>query len=69
MRDAERRETFRGTDGTVDFVYFWDGDKKAGAGEQEIMMLEEDKRIDLEMRVHKAFSSGCNYDISFGIHC
>jgi hypothetical protein len=57
MRDAERKETYRGEDGTVGFVYAWDGDKKAGAGEQVIKALEEDKRIDLEMRFIRPFAA------------
>lgn len=57
MRDAERTETYRGEDGTVGFVYAWDGDKKAGAGEQVITRLDQDARIDLEMRFIRPFAA------------
>lgn len=30
MTDPEMKKTFRGTDGTVGFVYAWDGNKQAG---------------------------------------
>src|SRR6478736_3566872 len=34
--DPNLKKSFRGTDGTVGFVYAWDGNNQAGKGEQEI---------------------------------
>ena|SRR6218665_231838 len=55
MKDPGMKREFRGTDGTVGFVYAWDGDKRAGAGEQEIKNLEEGKRIETEIRFVRPF--------------
>jgi len=43
-----RKEEFKGTDGTVGFIYLWSGDKSAGQGEKEIKNIIEGKRIETE---------------------
>jgi len=48
-----RKEEFKGTDGTVGFIYSWSGDKSAGQGEKEIMNIVEGKRIETEIRFIK----------------
>lgn len=48
-----RKEEFKGTDGTVGFIYSWSGDKTAGQGEKEIMNIVEGKRIETEIRFVK----------------
>jgi uncharacterized protein YndB with AHSA1/START domain len=48
-----RKEEFRGTDGTVGFIYSWSGDKSAGQGEKEIKDIVEGKRIETEIRFVK----------------
>ena len=48
-----RIEEFKGTDGTVGFVYSWSGNKSAGQGEKEIMDIVEGKRVDTEIRFIK----------------
>jgi uncharacterized protein YndB with AHSA1/START domain len=55
MSDPTMKKEFRGTDGTVGFVYAWDSNKKAGAGEQEIKGIENGKRLDLEVRFIRPF--------------
>jgi hypothetical protein len=55
MTDPNMKKSFRGTDGSVGFVYAWDGNKKAGKGEQEIMNLVPYERMDLEIRFEKPF--------------
>ena len=35
-----RKEEFKGTDGTVGFIYSWSGDKSAGQGEKEIKIFD-----------------------------
>jgi uncharacterized protein YndB with AHSA1/START domain len=57
MTDPGKKKDFRGTDGTVGFVYAWDGNKKAGKGEQEIMRIVEGERLDVEIRFVKPFEA------------
>jgi hypothetical protein len=53
MTDPDRKKEFKGTDGTVGFIYSWSGNKKAGVGEKEIMNIIEGKRIETEIRFIK----------------
>ncbi|MBE9460862.1 SRPBCC family protein [Dyadobacter subterraneus] len=55
MMDKTITKQFRGTDGTVGFVYAWEGKERAGKGEQEIKALHEGKEVDLEIRFEKPF--------------
>jgi len=55
MTDPNMKKSFRGTDGTVGFVYAWDGNDKAGKGEQEIKNIEDGEKLDLEIRFIKPF--------------
>jgi hypothetical protein len=51
--DQDRIEEFKGTDGTVGFIYAWRGNKRAGEGEKEIKNIIEGKRIETEIRFVK----------------
>lgn len=55
--DPNMKKDFRGTDGTVGAVSAWEGNKKVGQGEQEIMKIEEGKRIEYDLRFIKPFRS------------
>ena len=44
--DSDRKKEFKGTDGTVGFIYVWSGNKNAGEGEKEIINIIEGKRIE-----------------------
>ncbi|MDD4088019.1 MAG: SRPBCC family protein [Bacteroidales bacterium] len=58
MMDPEMQKWYRGTDGQPGFVSAWKSEKKnVGAGEQEILRIEEDKRIDYELRFLEPFES------------
>jgi hypothetical protein len=57
MADPHMKKTFRGQDGTVGFVYGWNGNKKAGEGEQEITGLTEGMKVDIEVRFVRPFKS------------
>jgi len=57
MLDPSMKKDFRGTDGTVGFVYAWDGNDKAGKGEQEIKELTEGKAVNMELRFKKPMES------------
>ena len=50
---ADRKTAFKGTDGTVGYIYSWSGDKKAGEGEKEIKNIIEGQRIETEIRFVK----------------
>ena len=56
MEDADRKREFKGTDGTVGYIYAWSGNKNAGEGEKEIKNIIEGKRIETEMRFVKPMS-------------
>jgi uncharacterized protein YndB with AHSA1/START domain len=55
MMDPAMKKEFRGTDGEEGFVYAWDGNNKAGAGEQEIKKIMEGERVDMEIRFKRPF--------------
>jgi hypothetical protein len=55
MRDPNMQKSFTGTDGTKGFIYAWDGNKQAGAGEQEIRGIENNKRVEVEIRFVRPF--------------
>jgi uncharacterized membrane protein len=64
--DPDMQMDYRGTDGTVGFVSAWDSDvKDAGKGEQEIIKLDEGKRIDYEIRFLEPMKSTDNAFLSF----
>jgi hypothetical protein len=53
MEDPNRNWEFRGTDGTVGYTIAWNGNKKAGEGEKEIMKIVEGKSIETQIRFIK----------------
>lgn len=56
--DPDMKKSFTGVDGTVGFVSRWESEHKdVGMGEQEIMKIEEGKRIDYELRFIKPWES------------
>jgi hypothetical protein len=56
MSDPHKKTEFRGTDGSVGFVYVWDSENKsAGKGEQEIVNIDKDQNVDVEIRFEKPF--------------
>ena len=57
MRDPNMKKSFSGTDGTKGFIYGWDGNKQAGEGEQEILNIENDRRIYMEIRFLRPFKA------------
>ncbi|PLX14252.1 MAG: polyketide cyclase [Marinilabiliales bacterium] len=59
--DPEMKKSFRGTDGEVGFVSAWESDKEdVGKGEQEIMSIDEGKRINFELRFMEPFEATDN---------
>lgn len=58
MMDPLMKKTYQGTDGTVGFISSWDSKADSvGKGEQEIVKIEQGKRIDFEIRFIKPFES------------
>ncbi|HMH32300.1 MAG TPA: SRPBCC family protein [Puia sp.] len=57
MTDSDRKREFKGTDGTVGYIYSWSGDKSAGVGEKEIKKIVEGKRIETEIRFVKPMAA------------
>jgi hypothetical protein len=57
MADPSEKREFKGTDGTVGFIYSWSGNSKVGQGEKEIKLISEGKRIETEIRFVKPFTA------------
>jgi uncharacterized protein YndB with AHSA1/START domain len=55
MVDPGMKREFKGTYGTVGFIYGWNGNKKAGEGEVEIISINEGKNIETEIRFVRPF--------------
>lgn len=53
MAGPDRKKEFKGTDGTVGFIYAWSGNKDAGEGEKEIKQVVEGKKVEMEIRFVK----------------
>lgn len=57
MAAPDRNREFKGTDGTVGYIYAWSGDKNAGVGEKEIKNIVEGERIETEIRFVKPMAA------------
>lgn len=56
--DPDMHKEYRGIDGQVGFVSFWKSENPdVGSGEQEILAIEEGKRIDYAFRLFEPFKS------------
>jgi hypothetical protein len=53
ITDPNKKEEYKGTDGTVGFILAWTGNNNVGTGEKEIINIVEGKRIETEMRFEK----------------
>jgi hypothetical protein len=59
--DPGMKKEYRGTDGTVGFISAWDSPvKQVGKGEQEIIRIDAENRIDYEIRFLKPVKSTDN---------
>lgn len=60
-KDPNAKKEYRGTDGQVGFIAFWDSaNKEVGKGEQEIIDIVENQRIDLKLRFKEPFEAEDN---------
>ncbi|MGF7230828.1 SRPBCC family protein [Arachidicoccus sp.] len=57
LKDPNMKETAKGNDGQIGFVLSYEGNKDLGSGEQELIGLEPNKKIDIELRFIKPFKS------------
>jgi len=57
MAGPDRKREFKGTDGTIGYIYAWSGDKNAGVGEKEIKNIIEGKRVEMEIRFVKPMAA------------
>ncbi|RYD92412.1 MAG: hypothetical protein EOP54_20880, partial [Sphingobacteriales bacterium] len=60
MADPNKKQTFTGTDGTVGFKNYWNGNDKVGEGEQVITAIDAGKRLDVEITFKRPFESKMN---------
>jgi len=56
-RDPNMTQEFIGTDGQVGFISKWEGNKEVGVGEQEIMNIIENDRVEARLRFFKPWKS------------
>jgi hypothetical protein len=56
MMDPTMNRDFKGTDGTVGFIYAWNGNKEAREGEQEIKAILDGEKIEMEIRFVRPFA-------------
>ena len=55
MTDPQMKKAFTGTDGEPGFIYAWNGNKKAGEGEQEITTVNPGVNMVSEVRFVRPF--------------
>ena len=60
MASPDRKREYKGTDGTVGFIYAWKGNKNAGEGEKEIKNIIEGQKIEMEIRFVKPMVTSAN---------
>jgi hypothetical protein len=61
MADPAMKLEYSGVDGTVGFISAWDSsNKNVGKGEQEIIKVEEGRRVDFALRFIKPFENKAN---------
>ena len=60
MAGPDRNREYKGTDGTVGFIYAWKGNKNAGEGEKEIKNIIEGQKIEMEIRFVKPMVTSAN---------
>jgi hypothetical protein len=64
--DPNQVNTYTGEDGTVGFVAAWKSElDSVGSGEEEIIALEEGKRIGFALRFKEPFESNANSEMLF----
>jgi hypothetical protein len=57
MADPNAKKEYKGTDGTVGFVYGWNGNDQVGEGELEIKQIVEGEKVNMELRFKRPMES------------
>ncbi len=57
MQDPDVKIEYKGIDGTEGFISAWEGNKKAGKGEQEIKKIAVNSSVHIEIRFEKPFKN------------
>ena len=57
QKDPNMKQEYFGTDGEVGFVSKWEGNKQVGTGEQEIISMDKNKRMETQLRFFKPWKS------------
>jgi len=56
--DPNMKKSYQGTDGQIGFIAAWESNhEKVGKGEQEILKITQDERIDTELRFFEPFQA------------
>ncbi|MBX3292331.1 MAG: SRPBCC family protein [Acidobacteria bacterium] len=63
-KEPTMKQEFRGTDGEAGFVSSWKAETQ-GVGEQEIMKIVENERIETQLRFSEPFESKANTHMTF----
>jgi hypothetical protein len=56
MADPDMKKNFKGTDGSVGFIYGWNGNNQVGEGEQELKKINDGESIEMEIRFVRPFA-------------
>ena len=59
-KDPNMTQEYIGTDGEVGFISKWEGNKEVGTGEQEIMNIIDNERLESRLRFFKPWKSESN---------
>lgn len=57
MADPNKKQTFTGTDGTLGFKNYWNGNDEVGEGEQVITGIKQGERLDVDINFKRPFES------------
>ncbi|WP_250434513.1 SRPBCC family protein [Hanstruepera flava] len=57
QKDPNMKQEFIGTDGEIGFISKWEGNKDVGTGEQEIILIDENQRMETQLRFFKPWKS------------
>lgn len=64
--DPEMKKSYKGEDGTVGFISTWESDNdEVGKGEQEIIAIVQNQKIDYELRFIEPFQSISSATMTF----
>ncbi len=55
MADPNMKKDFQGTDGTIGFIYAWNGNKEVGEGDQRIIEINNGENIKLALHFIRPF--------------